>query len=226
MALEDYEPWRNEGDGLADEARALLSDDGADGRHLSSMDGVRPGIESSLEKIEKSRPQGNLKHSAGVGGTGPRGGRDRRSRNPPVRLCRSGGTRRAAGGIGRTGRRPIRDDQGMAGDRRPPDRTGHPHFFASEGSGRGAREDGSGCRVESGRAPKIPGESWIAKSKDIINECREMLEPDSIHAPHLDAMAGRGRGSGRPRTGSTGPCWMRTSPCSTDWSGPCRTGRH
>ena len=44
--------------------------------------------------------------------------------------------------------------------------------------------------VEPGSAPHAPDDALTAKSKDIINECREMLEPNSIHAPHLDAMAG------------------------------------
>ena len=54
-ALDEHRQWRGDGDRLAAQARDLLVDRGEDGRHLSAMEGVRSGLESSLAQIEKVR---------------------------------------------------------------------------------------------------------------------------------------------------------------------------
>ncbi len=51
-ALDEHRQWRGEGDRLMTQARNLLMDRGEDGRHLSAMEGVRSGLESSLARIE------------------------------------------------------------------------------------------------------------------------------------------------------------------------------
>ena len=43
------------------QARDLLADRGENGRHLSAMEGVRSGLESSLTQIEKVRTIDDLK---------------------------------------------------------------------------------------------------------------------------------------------------------------------
>ena len=54
-ALDEHRQWRGEGDRLIAQARDLLADRGKDGRHLSAMEGVRSGLESSLAQIENVR---------------------------------------------------------------------------------------------------------------------------------------------------------------------------
>ena len=107
VALEEYEQWKDEGDGAR--GRGPVAAVGRrGGRTPPVVHGTASaqGIEASLEKIEKIQSARELETvRARVGGACPRGGRDRRSRNPSVRLCRSGGTRRTAGGGRRTGRR-------------------------------------------------------------------------------------------------------------------------
>ena len=51
-ALDQHRQWRGEGDRLMAQAQDLLADRGEDGRHLSAMEGVRSGLESSLARIE------------------------------------------------------------------------------------------------------------------------------------------------------------------------------
>ena len=59
-ALDEHRQWRGEGDRLMAQARNLLEDRGEDGRHLSAMEGVRSGLESSLVQIEKVRTADDL----------------------------------------------------------------------------------------------------------------------------------------------------------------------
>ena len=54
-ALDQHRQWRGEGYRLMAQARDLLVDRGEDGRHLSAMEGVRLGLESSLARIETVR---------------------------------------------------------------------------------------------------------------------------------------------------------------------------
>ena len=58
--LNEHRQWRGKGDRLAVQARNLLVDRGEDGRHLSAMEGVRSGLESSLAQIEKVRTAADL----------------------------------------------------------------------------------------------------------------------------------------------------------------------
>ena len=63
-ALDEHRQWRGEGDRLAVQARNLLVDRGEDGRHLSAMEGVRSGLESSLAQIEKVQTAADLEIDA------------------------------------------------------------------------------------------------------------------------------------------------------------------
>ena len=63
-ALDEHRQWRGEGDRLIAQARDLLEDQSEDGRHLSAMEGVRSGLESSLSRIEKVRTIDDLEIDA------------------------------------------------------------------------------------------------------------------------------------------------------------------
>ena len=190
VALEEYESWKDEGDQLAAEARELLADEGADGRHLSSMDGVRPGIEASLEKIERIQNARELE-------TFGRGWRKlvREAASTGVPEIHLSGYAEVAK-LGERLAEAERPDDGPEMIREWQDTTSPQTELTTRiysvlkeaGEVIGKMETDAG--VESGRAPDAPNDSWIAKSQDIINECREMLGPDSNYAPHLDAMAG------------------------------------
>ena len=62
--LDEHRQWRGEGDRLIAQAQDLLGDQGEDGRHVSAMEGVRSGLESSLARIEKVRTIGALEIDA------------------------------------------------------------------------------------------------------------------------------------------------------------------
>ena len=191
VALEEYEPWRDEGDRLLAEARDLLADQGEDGRHLSSMDGVRPGIESSLARLEDMRTArdlerfeqgwGELVRESGITGV------------PEIHL--SGYAEVAELGA------HLEDAAGL--DEGQPGTIDEWRETAGHQTELAARvvslpeeaaellvkmkEDSGG---DLGGAYDAPDDSRKTECRDLITESREMLGPDSMYAPHLDAMAG------------------------------------
>ena len=58
---------------------------------------------------------------------------------------------------------------------------------------------GDGFAEASGSAEIVLDAEWKNQCETLADECRAMLDPDSIHAPHLDAMAGA-----RDRIGEAG----------------------
>ena len=190
-ALDQHRQWRGEGDRLAAQARDLLVDRGEDGRHLSAMQGVRSGLESSLAQIEKVRTADDLARfergwtgivldasKTGVPEIHVPGYRD---------VAEIGKRLAGAEGLDDGQHRMIANWQ--KADRLQGGLTVRIESLPNEAATLVERSGASSAEA-SGNADNVPDAAWKNQCETLADECRAMLDPDSDHAPHLDAIAG------------------------------------
>ena len=184
-ALNAHRQWRGEGDRLMDEALELLEDRGENARHLAAMGGVRSGLESSIARIQKIRTAADLaRFERGwtsivqdVSTTGVPEIYDPRYHD----VAEIGEKLTGVAGLNDGQRQMVADWQTVV--RRQGELAAQiesrPHVAAAlvERAGDGSADA-----------------AWKNECQILVDECRAMLESDSAHAPHLDAIAGaRGR---------------------------------
>ena len=190
-ALDEHRQWRDEGDRLAAQARNLLGDRGEDGRHLAAMEGVRSGLESSLAQIEKVRTADDLaRFERGWTGIVLDAGKTGvpEIHVPDYRDVAEIGKRLAGvEGLDDSQRRMITDWQ--KADRLQGGLTARIESLPNEAAALVERSGASSAEA-SGNADNVPDAAWKNQCETLADECRAMLDPDSDHAPHLDAMAG------------------------------------
>ncbi len=198
--LDEHRQWRGDGDRLAAQARNLLNDRGEDGRHLTAMKGVRSGLESSLARIEKVRTFDDLARFE-RGWTGIILGASKTSvpeiHVPSYRDVAEIGKRLAeAKGLNHSQNQMITDWQKV--DRLQGELTVRIESLPNEAAAlvepTWARSPGA-----SGSAGNVPDAAWKNQCETLADECRAMLDPDSDHAPYLNAIAGA-----RDRIGKAG----------------------
>ena len=190
-ALDEHRQWRGEGDRLVNEARDLLVNRGEDGCHLAAMDGVRSGLDSSLAQIEKVRTAADLARferawtsivldasSTGVPEIHLPGYHD---------VAEIGERLAGVEWLDDGQRRTIADWQKV--DRLQSELTAQIVTLPNEAAALVERA-GDGFAQASGNAENVPDAAWKNECQTLADECRAMLDPDSDHAPHLDAMAG------------------------------------
>ena len=190
-ALDQHRQWRGDGDRLAAQARDLLVDRGEDGRHLSAMEGVRSGLESSLARIEKVWTFDDLSRFE-RGWTGIILNASKTSvpeiHVPGYRDVAKIGKRLAgAEGLDDSQRRMIANWQ--KADRLQGELTVRIESLPNEAAALVERAGGSFAEA-SGNAENVPDAAWKNQCETLAEECRAMLDPDSDHAPHLDVIAG------------------------------------
>ena len=189
--LDEHRQWRGDGDRLAAQARNLLKDQGEDGRHLAAMKGVRSRLESSLARIEKVRTFDDLARFE-RGWTGIILGASKTSvpeiHVPGYRDVAEIGKRLAgAEGLNDSQDKMITDWQ--KADRLQGGLTVRIESLPNEAAALVERTRASSSEA-SGNADNVPDAAWKNQCETLADECRAMLDPDSDHAPHLDAIAG------------------------------------
>ncbi len=189
--LDEHRQWRGDGDRLAAQARNLLTDRGEDGHHLSAMKGVRSGLESSLARIEKVRTFDDLARFE-RGWTGIILGASKTS-VPEIHVP---GYRDVAE-IGKrlSGTEGLDDGQyrmianWQKADRLQGELTARIESLPNEAAALVERNRASSSEA-SGNAENVPNAAWKNQCETLADECRAMLDPDSDHAPYLNAIAG------------------------------------
>ena len=180
-ALDEHRQWCGEGDRLVNEALELLVDRGEDGRHLTAMAGVRSGLEASIARIQKVRTAADLARFERIwtsiiqdaSNSGVPEIHDPRYHD----VAEIGEQLTGAERLNDGQRRMFADWQTV--DRRQGELTAQieslPHAVAAlvERAGDGSADA-----------------AWKNECQILVDECRAMLEPDSDHAPHLEAIAG------------------------------------
>ena len=189
-ALDEHRQWRSDGDRLAAQARNLLEDQGEDGRHLSAMEGVRSGLESSLSRIETVQTIDDLARFK-RGWTGIVLNASKTSvpeiHVPGYRDVAEIGKRLAgAKGLNDSQDQMITDWQ--KADRLQGELTARIESLPNDAAALVERTR-SNFSEASGSAENVPNAAWKNQCETLIAECRAMLDPDSTHTPHLDAMA-------------------------------------
>ena len=199
-ALDQHRQWRGEGDRLVNEARDLLANRGEDGRHLAAMEGVRSGLESSLAQIEKVRTADDLaRFERGWTGIVLDAGKTGvpEIHVPDYRDVAEIGKRLAgAEELDDSQRRMIANWQ--KADRFQGGLSARIESLPNEAAAL-VECAGGGFAEASGNAENVPDAAWKNQCETLADECRAMLDPDSDHAPHLDAIAGA-----RDRIGEAG----------------------
>ena len=182
------------------QARNLLMDRGEDGRHLAAIEGVRSGLESSLARIEKVRTFDDLARFE-RGWIGIILGASKTSvpeiHVPGYRDVAEIGKRLAgAQGLNNSQNQMITDWQ--KADRLQGELTVRIESLPNEAAAL-VEPTWASSPEASGSAENVPDAAWKNQCETLADECRAMLDPDSDHAPYLNAIAGA-----RDRIGKAG----------------------